>query len=38
MDESLADKYRQRLISYEMVLAQAHDPGVLRTMIDSAER
>jgi len=38
MDESLADKYRQGLVSYEMVLAQAHDPGVLRTMIDSAER
>jgi len=38
MDESLADKYRQGLISYEMVLAQAHDPGVLRTLIDSAER
>jgi len=38
MDESLADKYRKGLISYEMVLAQAHDPGVLRTIIDSAER
>ena len=33
MDESLADKYRQGLISYEMALAQALDPAVLRTMI-----
>ena len=38
MDESLADKYRQGLISYEMALAQAHDPAALRAMIDSAER
>ena len=38
MDESLADKYRQGLISYDMALAQAHDPGVLRSMIDSTER
>jgi twitching motility protein PilT len=36
MDESLADKYRQGLISYEVALAQALDPGVLRTMIDPA--
>ena len=38
MDESLAEKYRSGLISYEMVLSQAHDPGVLRSMIDSTER
>ena len=37
MDESLADKYRQGLISSETALAQAHDPSVLRTLIDSAE-
>jgi len=38
MDESLADKYRLGLISYEMVLSQAHDSEVLRSMIDSTER
>jgi len=38
MDESPADKYRSGVTSCEMVLAQAHDPGGLRTMIDSAER
>jgi len=38
MDESLAEKYRSGLIRYEMVLSQAHDPGVLRSMIDSTER
>lgn len=37
MDESLADKYRQGLISCEMALAQAYDPGALRIMIDSAD-
>jgi len=26
------------LMSYEMVLSQAHDPGVLRSMIDSTKR
>lgn len=36
MDESLADKYRQGLISSETALAQAHDPGALQAMIDSA--
>jgi len=38
MDESLAEKYRSGLISCEMVLSQAHDPGVLRSMIESTER
>jgi twitching motility protein PilT len=37
MDESLADKYRQGLISYEMALAQALDPAVLRTLIEPEE-
>jgi twitching motility protein PilT len=37
MDESLADKYRQGLISYEMALAQALDPAVLRTLIEPAD-
>jgi len=38
MDESLAEKYRSGLITYDIALAQAHDPGVLRTMIDPTER
>jgi twitching motility protein PilT len=33
MDESLADKYRAGLITYDMALAQALDPAFLRTMI-----
>jgi len=37
MDESLADKYRQGLISAECALTPARDRGALRTMIDSAE-
>ena len=36
MDESLAEKYRSGLITYDIALAQAHDPGVLRTMIGPA--
>jgi twitching motility protein PilT len=38
MDESLADKHRQGLISYDMAIAQAHDPGVLRMLLESARR
>jgi twitching motility protein PilT len=34
MDESLADKYRQGLISYEMMLAQALDPAMMRQLIE----
>lgn len=37
MDESLADKYRQGLISYDVALAQAVDPAVLRTLIEPAD-
>jgi twitching motility protein PilT len=38
MDESLADKHRQGLISYDMAMTQAHDPGVLRMLLESARR
>jgi Tfp pilus assembly pilus retraction ATPase PilT len=38
MDESLADKYRQGLISYEVALAQAFDPSLLRTLIEPDDR
>jgi twitching motility protein PilT len=37
MDEALADKYRQGLISYEMALTQALDPAVLRTLVEPAD-
>ncbi len=33
MDESLAAKYREGLITYDMALAQALDPAFLRTVI-----
>ena len=33
MDESLAEKYRAGLITYEVAFAQALDPAFLRTMI-----
>jgi twitching motility protein PilT len=38
MDESLADKYRQGLISYDMALGQALDPVMLRNLIEPANR
>jgi twitching motility protein PilT len=38
MDESLADKYRQGLISYEMAIAQALDPSMLRQLIEPDDR
>jgi twitching motility protein PilT len=38
MDESLADKYRRGLISYDMALGQALDPVLLRHLIEPADR
>jgi hypothetical protein len=38
MDESLADKYRQGLVSYDMAIAQALDPGMLRQLIEPDDR
>ncbi len=38
IDESLADKYRQGLISYDMALGQALDPVLLRHLIGPADR
>jgi twitching motility protein PilT len=38
MDESLADKYRQGLISYEMAAGQALDPAMFRQLIEPEDR
>jgi twitching motility protein PilT len=38
MDESLADKYRQGLISYDMAIGQALDPAMLRQLIEPEDR
>jgi Tfp pilus assembly pilus retraction ATPase PilT len=38
MDESLADKYRQGLISYDTALSQALDPAMLRQLIEPEDR
>jgi twitching motility protein PilT len=38
MDESLADKYRQGLITYDMALGQALDPSMLRQLIKPDDR
>ena len=36
MDESLADKYRRGLISYDMALTQAVDSAVLKQLLGKA--
>jgi twitching motility protein PilT len=38
MDESLADKYRQGLISYDMAMGQALDPAMLRMLIEPGDQ
>jgi twitching motility protein PilT len=38
IDESLAVKYRQELINYDMALGQALDPVLLRHLIAPADR
>ena len=35
MDESLADKYRQGLITYDMALGQALDASLMRQLIET---
>ena len=38
MDESLADKYCQGLITYDMALGQALDPSLMRQLIEPDDR